>query len=227
MSNSTSAMVELMAFQRQTEALSAVAERLAWDQETVMPRGAAEQRSEEMAAMEAVLHERRTDPRLGEWLDAATPESDREARILELIGREFARASAIPADLATEMARLTSLAQGIWAQARANDAPGDFLPTLDEVLTLKREEADAYVAAGFGKGDRYDALLDDYEPDTSAADIARLFDTLRPRLVSLRDAVMGAERQPERLAGHFAQEAQMRLARACATASLAISASAE
>ena len=56
-----------------------------------------------------------------------------EARILELIGREFARASAIPADLATEMARLTSLAQGIWAQARANDAPGDFLPTLDEV----------------------------------------------------------------------------------------------
>ena len=43
----------------------------------------------------------------------------------------------------------------------------------------------------------------------------------RPRLVSLRDAVMGAERQPERLAGHFAQEAQMRLARACATAGAA------
>ena len=76
MSNSTSAMVELMAFQRQTEALSAVAERLAWDQETVMPRGAAEQRSEEMAAMEAVLPGIPADwPEgdLGDYLAAVQP----------------------------------------------------------------------------------------------------------------------------------------------------------
>ena len=62
------AINDLLAFQRQTEALSSVAERLGWDQETVMPRGAVEQRAEEMAAIEAVLHERRTDPRIGEWL---------------------------------------------------------------------------------------------------------------------------------------------------------------
>ena len=36
-----------------------------------MPRGAAEQRGEEMAAIEGVLHARRTDPRIGEWLAAA------------------------------------------------------------------------------------------------------------------------------------------------------------
>ena len=40
------ALTDLLAFQRQTEALSSVAERLGWDQETVMPRGAAEQRAE-------------------------------------------------------------------------------------------------------------------------------------------------------------------------------------
>ena len=39
-----SALDELLSFQRQTEALSSVAERLGWDQETVMPRGAVEQR---------------------------------------------------------------------------------------------------------------------------------------------------------------------------------------
>ena len=31
---------ELMAFQRETEALGQIAGRLSWDQETVMPRGA-------------------------------------------------------------------------------------------------------------------------------------------------------------------------------------------
>ncbi|EKD60831.1 MAG: Carboxypeptidase Taq, partial [uncultured bacterium] len=45
MTNNT-AYAELMAYQRQTEALAKVAERLGWDQETMMPRGGAEQRGE-------------------------------------------------------------------------------------------------------------------------------------------------------------------------------------
>ena len=59
---------DLMAFQRETEALAQVAGRLSWDQETVMPRGAAPQRAEETAALETVLHARRVDPKVGEWL---------------------------------------------------------------------------------------------------------------------------------------------------------------
>lgn len=207
------ALTDLLAFQRQTEALSSVAERLGWDQETVMPRGAAEQRAEEMGAMEEVLHDRRTDPRIGEWLDAADPRSPADRRAVQLIARDFARSSRIPARLASELARLTSLAQGIWAEARAKDAPADFLPTLDQVLMLKREEA-ACLADG---GDLYDALLEDYEPGMSGARLATLFDAMRPRLVALRDDVLGAD-QPQALKGHFPQETQLRLARACATA---------
>ena len=149
------AINDLLAFQRQTEALSSIAERLGWDQETVMPRGAVEQRAEEMAAMESVLHERRTDPRIGEWLDRAEPRTEAEARSVELIARDFSRANRIPAKLAQELARLTSLSQSIWAEARAKDAPEDFLPTLDQVLVLKRDEA-AALADG---GDPYRAFV--------------------------------------------------------------------
>ncbi|MDZ4134308.1 MAG: carboxypeptidase M32, partial [Paracoccaceae bacterium] len=67
----TTAYTELMEFQRQTEALAQISGRLGWDQETMMPRGAADQRAEEMAAIEGVLHARRTDPRLGDWLAQA------------------------------------------------------------------------------------------------------------------------------------------------------------
>lgn len=215
-----SAFDTLLAFQRQTEALSAVAERLDWDRETVMPRGATAQRAEEAAALEAVLHERRTDPRIPEWLDGARAEAEdaEDARMLDLIARGHARATAIPARLAEEQARTTSLAQGIWAEARAKDDVPAFLPMLEQVLSLKQEEAAALVAAGFGAGDAYDALLDDYEPDTSAARIGALFDAMRPRLVALRDEVLGAARQPAELTGTFPQEAQLRLARTCATA---------
>lgn len=217
MISANAAMNELLEYQRQTEALSSVAERLVWDQETVMPRGATEQRAEETAAMEAMLHERRTDPRIGEWLDIAVPQSPSEERILALIARDYARAGAVPAQLATEIARQTSLGQGIWAAARANEAPEDFMPLLDQILSLKQDEAHALVAAGFGNGDPYDALLDDYEPGATQSQIAGLFETMRPRLVALREAVLDADGQPEPLRGRFAQEAQLRLARACAT----------
>ncbi len=209
-----SAYNDLLAFQRQTEALSSIAERLGWDQETVMPRGATEQRAEEMAAIEAVLHERRTDPRIGEWLDAVNPRNEVEERNCALIARDFLRASRIPARLATELARTTSLSQSIWADARANDATEDFLPTLHDVLALKREEA-AALADG---GDLYDALLGDYEPGTTQAQLGALFDAMRPRLIALRDDVLGASSQPTALKGHYPQETQMRLARICASA---------
>ncbi|MGY9047283.1 MAG: carboxypeptidase M32, partial [Rhodobacterales bacterium] len=63
-----SAYEDLMAFQRETTALGQIAGRLGWDQETMMPRGAAAQRGEEMGAIEGVLHARRIDPRVGGWL---------------------------------------------------------------------------------------------------------------------------------------------------------------
>ena len=128
---------ELMAFQRETEALSQVAGRLGWDQETMMPRGAAEQRAEEMAAMESVLHGRRTDPRIADWLAGATPEGEVEAAQLREIRRAYDRAMKVPARLSSEIARVTSRAQGIWAGARAEEDPSAFLP----ILTVAGDQA--------------------------------------------------------------------------------------
>lgn len=205
---------DLMAFQRETGALAQVAGRLGWDQETVMPRGAAEQRAEEMAAMEGVLHARRTDPRIAEWLAAAVPADAVAAAQLRLIRRSYDRAVKVPARLAQEIARVTSMAQGIWAEARAReDVPG-FLPVLAEVIALRQEEG-AALAQG---GDAYDALIDDYEPGATAQSIGAMFDRMRPRLVALRGRVLGAERQPAPLSGIFGAEAQMRMARDLASA---------
>lgn len=197
---------ELMAFQHQTEALSQIAGRLGWDQETVMPRGAAPQRAEEMGAIEAVLHARRTDPRLGDWLaaiDDASLDTVGAAK-LRHIRRSYARNTKLPEDLATALAKLTSRSQGIWAEARANNDVAHFLPTLKEVVALKREAA-AALADG---GDLYDALLEDYEPGTSAAEIGAMFDRMRPRLVSLLDRVMGAT-APTPLSGNYGEDGQM------------------
>lgn len=207
------AFAELAAFQRETEALSAIAERLGWDQETMMPRGATDQRAEESAALEAVLHARRTDPRIEDWLARAEATTPAEARLLDLVGRSYNRATRIPARLATELARITSLAQGIWAEARAAENPAVFLPTLERVVALKREQA-----ACLSEGDLYDALLEDYEPGATHRQIGAMFDRMRPRLVTLRARVLDAAAQPSALDHVFPEAAQLRIARICASA---------
>lgn len=204
---------DLMAFQRETEALGQVAGRLGWDQETMMPRAAAPQRGEEMAAMEAILHARRVDPRVGDWLagiDHATLDDVGRAN-LRHIQRSFDRASKVPGQLAARIARVTSEAQGIWAEARAADDFSAFAPTLTEVIGLKREEGQALSAGG----DVYDAMLADYEPGTTGAELEAMFGALRPALTELRAAVREAEAPPV-LEGIFDEGAQMKLTRALA-----------
>ncbi|SHK32158.1 carboxypeptidase Taq [Shimia gijangensis] len=205
-----SAYDDLMAFQQTTEALGQVAGRLGWDQETMMPREAAPQRAEEMAAMESVLHARRTDARVGSWLneiDDTTLDEVGQAQ-MRLIRRSYTRTIKVPADLAAEIAKVTSRAQGQWAQARADEDVAAFLPVLEEVVGLKRQEGQA-LANG---GDVYDAMVDDYEPDMTALDLGAMFDAMRPRLVALRAAVLEAE-APQAVSGEFPPDKQMKLTR--------------
>ncbi|WP_299736418.1 carboxypeptidase M32 [uncultured Roseobacter sp.] len=205
----------LMAFARETQALSLIAGRLEWDQETMMPRGAAPQRGEECAAIASVLHARRVDPKVADWLNALeTEELDGVAKAqLRHIRRSHNRASKVPAALAATIARVTSQAQGIWAEARAADDFAAFAPTLEEVIKLKREEGQA-LANG---GDIYDAMLADYEPGTTGAQLEAMFGALRPELSALRAAVLAAE-APAQLTGTFDEAAQMKLTRKLAKA---------
>lgn len=200
----------LMAYDRDTQALAQVAGRLGWDQETMMPRGAAEQRGEEMAAMENVLHARRTAPQMADWLDGiddSTLDAVGQAQMRH-IRRSHARATKVPAALTTKLARLTSVAQGKWAEARGADDFAAFAPVLQEVVALKQEEG-AALAAG---GDLYDAMLQDYEPGTTGAEIEAMFSAMRPVLADLRAAVLEAEK-PASLTGTFDEGAQMKLSR--------------
>ncbi len=212
---SVQALDALLAFSQQTTALAQVAGRLGWDQETMMPAGAADQRAEEMGAMEEMLHARRTDPRVADWLAAcdAVALTAPQAAMLRLIRREHDRASRVPGHLAAEIARTTSRAHRAWAAARAEDDFAAFVPMLERVVALRREEA----AALAPDGDAYDALLQDYEPGASAAGLQAMFDALRPRLVALRAAVLDRP-APAPVQGRFDEAQQMVLAQEVALA---------
>src|SRR5512139_4070973 len=59
---------ELIRRVREETLLTTVEALLEWDEETYMPPGGVENRSEQLALVAGLLHERGTDPRLGELL---------------------------------------------------------------------------------------------------------------------------------------------------------------
>lgn len=175
-----------------------------------MPPKGASQRAEQAGAMAAVIHARRADPRLAEWiggLDRATLSAADEVNVAEA-ERAHARAVRIPARLAEESAKAASEGHQVWAAARAAKDFAAFAPALRRIIALKREEAACLVDGGA----LYDALLDQFEPGATAAEIGPLLEGLRPRLTALREKI--AEKPtPAGPEGVFASGKQMQLAR--------------
>ena len=89
-----------------------------------MPPGGVENRSEQLALLAGLLHERGTDPRLGELLAAvegsdllADPAAPAAVNVRAL-RREYDRFVRLPRTLVEDVARTTALAQKAWAAAR-------------------------------------------------------------------------------------------------------------
>src|SRR5437016_2114515 len=83
--------------------------------------------------------------------------------------RTYERAVKLPKELVEELARVTTRAQQAWQEARQASDFKAFQPWLEKIVLLKRQEADAI---GY-KTAPYDALLDEYEPGATTAEITR------------------------------------------------------
>lgn len=185
---------------RETATLRSAVSLLHWDQETVMPPGGGALRARQLALLSALVHQRQTDPRIGEWLAAC--EADAElaadplaAANLREVRRAFDRATRLPESLVREMAETFSLAMEAWKDARARSDFAAFAPWLEKVVRLNRAKAECFGARS--GAELYDALLEDYEPGARAAEIERVFAGLRAELVPLIQAIAEAPRRPD------------------------------
>jgi len=187
---------ELIRRMREEAILTSCEALLEWDEETYMPPGGVENRSEQMALLAGILHERGTHPRLGELLAIVEgsdllddPTSPRAVNVREM-RREYDRYVRLPRRLVEEVARTTALAQRAWAKARADADFSGFAPRLEKIVELKRAEAEC---VGY-KHEPYDALIEDHEPGMTSQIVVRLFDALRRELVPLAARIAEKER---------------------------------
>jgi carboxypeptidase Taq len=189
---------ELIQRVREEATLASIEALLEWDEETHMPAGGIEGRSEQLALVAGLLHERGTDPRLGELLAQlegspllADPDSAPAVNVREL-RRDYDRYVRLPRKLVQDLARTTAVAQRAWSAARNAADYGRFRPYLERIVELKRAEAEC---VGYER-EPYDALIEDFEPGITSEIVGRLFDALRRELVPLAARIAGASPRP-------------------------------
>jgi carboxypeptidase Taq len=211
------AYLELLRRAREHTLLASCATLLDWDADTCMPDGGAAHRAEQQALLARLLHVQITDPRLGDLL--AEAEAKLGARLapgdpatvnLRELRDEYEKALLLPASLVEELARVTTLSYEAWRSAREHRHAGAFLPWLGRVVTLKQAEADC-LARG---RDRYDALLDEWEPGLTWATLGPMLRRLRAAVGPLLDRAVGRSgSRPKLLARPVAVRLQAEVAR--------------
>lgn len=183
----TTAMVELRAWLGEISDLRQASAVLRWDKQTMMPAQGADRRTDQIATLERVTHERFISQRTLELIEAAEAERDGQsegsidARIVSEARRLFDKSRRVPADLAAARAKAASNGYKIWRAARqANDFKA-FAPALELNYQLARD----YVSCFDDYEHPYDIVLDDFAPRMRTSEAESLLNEMRDQLLPL------------------------------------------
>ena len=177
--------------------LEQIAGILHWDQEVIMPRGAAQARAGQIASLAGVVHEMQTNPQIGELLDQLESGSLNDLDPYERCNiretrRTYDRETKVPMELVKELAELGSKGHHIWVKAREENKYSDFAPVLERLIELQKQWAH-YIEPDQPP---YDVLMDIYERDLTVARVDPIFERLKAELVPLIRAIQESDYQP-------------------------------
>src|SRR5664279_1717962 len=138
---------------------------LNWDQQVNMPPGGAAGRAAQMGTLSRIEHDMLISDETKRLLEDAAREiegadydSD-EASMIRVITTDIREQTCLPTELVAKLTEMEVIGHQTWAKARANNDFASYVPTLTQILDLKREAAEHM---GYSEHP-YDALLNEYE----------------------------------------------------------------
>ena len=184
-------LVELKRRLREISDLTAAGDILTWDQATYMPRGGADARARQCAALYGLAHEQAVAPALGKLLDALAhygerlPRDSDDASLIRVARRDFQKMIKIPPDHVTRANAHGSASYNAWTRARPANDFAAMVPYLERTLDLSREYS-SYFAPYKHVADPH---IDDADEGMTTASIRKLFSELKSQLVPMVGAI--------------------------------------
>lgn len=163
---------------------------LTWDQSTYMPQGGAVARGRQSATIGRIAHEKKTDSRMGELLEALRPfaatlsyDSD-DASLIRATRQDYDQAVKVPSQLLARYLQHSAEAFAAWAAARPANDFAAVQPHLEKTLDFSRQ-----IAACFPYDHIADPLIDFADYGMKTATLRPLFADLRAQLVPIIQAI--------------------------------------
>ncbi len=160
---------------------------LGWDQQVYMPRGGAEDRGNILETLATITHNKFVSKEMGAlieklkpYADKLDPESD-DACLIKRITHNYEKETKVSMKWVGEFARVTTIAQGVWEEAKHKNDFKLFQPHLEKIVELRKEYAEFFKPYDHV----YDPLLDDFEPGLKTKEVKEIFGKLRPQQVEL------------------------------------------
>ena len=164
---------------------------LGWDQQVYMPGGGAEDRGNILETLATIQHNKFVSKEMGDlvgkllpYADTLDPESD-DACLIKRVAHNFDKETKVSMKWVGEFARVTTIAQGVWQEAKHKNDFKLFQPHLEKIVELRKEYAEFFKPYDHV----YDPLLDDFEPGLKTKEVKEIFGKLRPQQVELLKAI--------------------------------------
>ncbi len=177
----------------------------------MMPKKGTSSRACQLATLEEVIHDLKTDNRIPNLIETSYSSiqlSEIEVANLKEMSRIHEKTLKIPKKLSSELVKVTSLTQDLWANARKFNNSDDLIPALEKIIYLKKCEADCLKRSG---QQRYEALLQEFEPKQNNEILKHVLTSLREPLKKLRQKIYSKKKSFKKIAGKFDKAAQLNI----------------
>lgn len=171
-----------------------------WDMRTGAPKKGIETRSEVVGELSTEVFRMSTSDEMGSYLDFFTQPSELEQldaisqKMVVECKKEYDRSKKIPAEKYQAYVVLTSQAESAWEDAKHNSDWVSFQPYLEKIVAMTQEFIELW---GY-EGNKYNTLLDMYEPGMTVEKLDEVFGALREKAVPLLQRIQASANQPNR-----------------------------
>ena len=163
---------------------------LSWDMSTMMPTKSREQRADQLAFMSKLKHDLLSGNEINDLFnEIKEDELERKDKInFTEMKREYLFFSALPGDLVQALSKASAICEGTWQQARKECNFSLVKESLEELINLKKKEAN--ILSEKLNCSPYQALVQKYEPLANVNQIKKIFDDLKPFLITSIDNII-------------------------------------
>ena len=185
---------------------------LQWDQRTNLPRKGHPARAEVIGKLTKMAFEMSVSDKLGEYLEDLERQeglTEEERASVHVVGKSYRRHKAIPPAFYEEYAIAAAHSESAWEEAKEKSNFSSFQPHLARMIDYARKFAEYY---GY-EDSPYDALIEEYEPGMTSAQLSTIIEPLRGELVPFIKRLLQDGKRPDDtfMQGEFPEEMQRTL----------------